>query len=142
MERIEILKTVKENMDTMEDYISEDEIDTDENVIINRFSQNETRVDVASMLSVILAQRELDQKRIVSLNKKISEMDAENSKLDSKLHYTKMDLVNVEIKAETFAKELLTEKERHKKAIDQKNFHMYLFGGIILSRIFFLLFLY
>lgn len=144
MERIKILKTVKENMEELEEVHSEEEVsETEENVIVKSFSQNENRVDISSMLSVILAQREIDQKRIISLYKKISEMDSENSKLDSRLHYTKMDLVNAEIKIETLVKELQNEKDLHKKlAEDKQRFYMILLWFcIIVSKISFLLFL-
>ena len=105
MLRSDILKSVKENLENVDlnaDNASSDS-ETDENIIIKSFSaQSDRRVDVASMLSTVLAQREIDQKRIIKVNKKLNECEMENSKLDTKLHYLRLDLSNSELDLETF----------------------------------------
>ena len=109
MERAEILTSIKENMDTEVDNIllSEDDDDsTQENIIVKNFSSNERRVDTTGMLSIILAQREMDQRRIISLTKKLTESEKENMRLETKLHYTRMDLVNAQISIENLTKDV------------------------------------
>jgi hypothetical protein len=110
MERAEILTSTKENMDTELDNILLSEEDDDdsnhENFIVKNFSSNKRRVDTTGMLSIILAQREMDQKRIISLTKKLSESEKENMRLETKLHYTRMDLVNAQIGIENLNKDV------------------------------------
>ena len=114
MEHIEILKSVKENMENTysDEYNPESDQDGEvsENIIIKNFANSD------NILSVILAQREVDQKHIIVLNKKINEMDKENSRLDTKLHYTRMDLSNVEIKLETLKQENTNFQDKLKKS--------------------------
>jgi hypothetical protein len=114
MEHIDILKSVKENMENTysDEYNPESDQDGEvsENIIIKNFANSD------NILSVILAQREVDQKHIIVLNKKINEMDKENSRLDTKLHYTRMDLSNVEIKLETLKQENANFQDKLKKS--------------------------
>lgn len=104
MNKMDILNTVKtdiENESSHENESDSDNDETDKNIIIENFSiGGDKRVDVSSMLSTILAQRELDQKRFLLLSKKNGDLEVENSKLDTKLHYMKLDLANAEIRFE------------------------------------------
>jgi hypothetical protein len=113
MNKSDILKTVKSNIEN-EDIINNVESDSEnegENIIIQNFSiGGDKRVEVSSMLSTVLAQREVDQRKFLNLNKKNSELEIENSKLDMKLHYMKLDLANAEIKVE--------ELQGNKKALE------------------------
>ena len=103
MNKSDILKIVKSNIEN-EDILNNVESDSEnegENIIIQNFSiGGDKRVEVSSMLSTLLAQREVDQRKFLTLNKKNSELEIENSKLDMKLHYMKLDLANAEIKIE------------------------------------------
>lgn len=121
MERAEILTSIKENMDTdVVDnvFLSEDEEDdsTQENFIVKNFSTNDRRIDTTGMLSIILAQREMDQKRIISLTKKLNESEKENMRLETKLHYTRIDLVNAQISIENLTKDVDTMKVKCQKS--------------------------
>lgn len=103
MNKSDILKTVKSNLENEEVFnnIDSETENEGENIIIQNFSiGGDKRVEVSSMLSTLLAQREVDQRKFLSLNKKNSELEIENSKLDMKLHYMKLDLANAEIKIE------------------------------------------
>ena len=103
MNKSDILKSVKSDLEN-EEVLNNAESDSeseDQNIIIQNFSiGGDKRVEVSSMLSTLLAQREVDQRRFISLNKKNGELEVENSKLDMKLHYMKLDLANAEIKVE------------------------------------------
>ena len=103
MNKSDILKTVKCDLENENDFVNTVGIDSenedDNNIIIQNFSiAGDKRVEVSSMLSTLLAQREVDQRRFIALNKKNGELEVENSKLDMKLHYMKLDLANAEIK--------------------------------------------
>jgi outer membrane protein assembly factor BamA len=104
MNKTEILKTVKSDIEGEDIKFNNEDSDTEnegENIIIQNFSiGGDKRVEVSSMLSTLLAQREVDQKKFLTLNKKNNELEVENSKLDMKLHYMKLDLANAQIKAE------------------------------------------
>jgi hypothetical protein len=104
MNKTEILKTVKSDIEGEDIKFNNEDSDTEnegENIIIQNFSiGGDKRVEVSSMLSTLLAQREVDQKKFLTLNKKNNELELENSKLDMKLHYMKLDLENAQIKAE------------------------------------------
>lgn len=108
MDKMEVLNTVKQDIEENEPVHndSDDEV-SEENIVIRNFSiGGDKRVDVSSMLSTILAQRELDQKRFLLLSKKNGDLEIENSKLETKLHYMKLDLVNSEIKVQSSMKKI------------------------------------
>jgi hypothetical protein len=103
MNKSDILKTVKSDLENedINNAGTDSENEDNDNIIIQNFSiSGDKRVEVSSMLSTLLAQREVDQRRFIALNKKNAELEVENSKLDMKLHYLKLDLTNAEIKNE------------------------------------------
>ena len=127
MIKSDVLKTVKsdienENIDTAG---TDSENEEDNNIIIQNFSiAGDKRVEVSTMLSSLLAQREVDQKRFICLNKKNSELEVENSKLDMKLHYMKLDLANAEIKNEEL-QVVKTESHSIKEKFESTNKELY-----------------
>ena len=135
MNTSDVLKSVKfdlENETTDPDYVESEE--EDENIIIQNFSAGGIKkIEISSMLSTLLAQREVDQKKFILLNKKNSELEVENSKLDMKLHYIRLDLSNALIKLEeaemtkksleNATKQLVDTKKSLTLSTDKSDFH-------------------
>lgn len=109
MSKLQTLNTIKSDLENekLERIESDSEEEESVNLIVQNFSgAGDKRVEITALLSTIMAQRELDQQRIINLNIDNSELDKEIASLDTKLHYMKLDLNNAQIKIESLESEI------------------------------------
>ena len=109
MSKLQTLNTIKSDLENekLERIESDSEEEESVNLIVQNFSgAGDKRVEITALLSTIMAQRELDQQRIINLNIDNSELDKEIAALDTKLHYMKLDLNNAQIKIESLESEI------------------------------------
>jgi hypothetical protein len=109
MSKLQTLNTIKSDLENekLERIESDSEEEESINLIVQNFSgAGDKRVEITALLSTIMAQRELDQQRIINLNIDNSELDKEIAALDTKLHYMKLDLNNAQIKIESLESEI------------------------------------
>jgi hypothetical protein len=109
MSKLQTLNTIKSDLENekLERIESDSEEEESINLIVQNFSgAGDKRVEITARLATLMAQRELDQQRIINLNIDNSELDKEIAALDTKLHYMKLDLNNAQIKIESLESEI------------------------------------
>lgn len=97
-----VLNTIKRDLESkIEDVFIEDHSGDEAepaNLIIQNFSlTTDKRVEITSMFATIMAQRELDQQKIIALNKENTDLDKNLSRVETQLHYLRLDLNNKSI---------------------------------------------
>ena len=137
MDRATVLDTIKRDLESKVD-VENDDIDeeTSTNLIVQNFSvTTDKRVEITSMFATIMAQRELDQQKIISLNKDNADLEKDLSRIETQLHYLRLDLNNTSIQhleavkeRDHVTKELITvrkelaEKETMRKFLNSTMF--------------------
>lgn len=84
-------------------------------LIQNMFDEKGKKKQNRDILSTIIAQRELDRQKIEQLMLKKYESDVESGKVELQLHYTKLDMNNLDIKCDELTKKLKTTKDELKQ---------------------------
>lgn len=106
---------------------SDDDGDTEEtenvpNLIIRNFSDATNRFDI---LTTILAQREFDMQKISKLEKELNTSIVEMERIETKLHYCRLDLGNSQIACQD--KDTTRSSDRIKiKKLENINFNLYI----------------
>ena len=137
MDRATVLDTIKRDLESKVE-VENDDIDeeTSTNLIVQNFSiTTDKRVEITSMFATIMAQRELDQQKIISLNKDNADLEKDLSRIETQLHYLRLDLNNTSIQhleavkeRDHVTKELITvrkelaEKETMRKFLNSAMF--------------------
>lgn len=137
MDRATVLDTIKRDLESKVD-VENDDIDeeTSTNLIVQNFSvTTDKRVEITSMFATIMAQRELDQQKIIALNKENADLEKDLSRIETQLHYLRLDLNNTSIQhleavkeRDHVTKELITvrkelsEKETMRKFLNSTMF--------------------
>jgi hypothetical protein len=99
MDRATVLDTIKRDLESKVE-VENDDIDeeTSTNLIVQNFSvTTDKRVEITSMFATIMAQRELDQQKIIALNKENADLEKDLSRIETQLHYLRLDLNNTSI---------------------------------------------
>ena len=99
MDRATVLDTIKRDLESKVE-VDNDDIDeeTSTNLIVQNFSvTTDKRVEITSMFATIMAQRELDQQKIIALNKENADLEKDLSRIETQLHYLRLDLNNTSI---------------------------------------------
>ena len=98
MDRATVLDTIKRDLESKVDVEEEDDVCEETNLIVQNFSiTTDKRVEITSMFATIMAQRELDQQKIISLNKDNADLEKDLSRIETQLHYLRLDLNNTSI---------------------------------------------
>jgi chromosome segregation ATPase len=137
MDRATVLDTIKRDLESKVE-VENDDIDeeTSTNLIVQNFSvTTDKRVEITSMFATIMAQRELDQQKIIALNKENADLEKDLSRIETQLHYLRLDLNNTSIQhleavkeRDRVTKELITvrkelsEKETMRKFLNSTMF--------------------
>ena len=88
MDRATVLDTIKRDLESKVDVEEEDDVCEETNLIVQNFSiTTDKRVEITSMFATIMAQRELDQQKIISLNKDNADLEKDLSRIETQLHY-------------------------------------------------------
>ena len=136
MDRATVLDTIKRDLESKVDVEEEDDVCEETNLIVQNFSiTTDKRVEITSMFATIMAQRELDQQKIISLNKDNADLEKDLSRIETQLHYLRLDLNNTSIQhleavkeRDHVTKELITvrkelaEKETMRKFLNSAMF--------------------
>lgn len=136
MDRATVLDTIKRDLESKVEVEEEDDVCEETNLIVQNFSvTTDKRVEITSMFATIMAQRELDQQKIISLNKDNADLEKDLSRIETQLHYLRLDLNNTSIQhleavkeRDHVTKELITvrkelaEKETMRKFLNSTMF--------------------
>lgn len=136
MDRATVLDTIKRDLESKVEVEDEDDVCEETNLIVQNFSiTTDKRVEITSMFATIMAQRELDQQKIISLNKDNADLEKDLSRIETQLHYLRLDLNNTSIQhleavkeRDHVTKELITvrkelaEKETMRKFLNSAMF--------------------
>ena len=88
----------RETKEDIDDYDEPDVVEPATNVIIKNFSENSGAN--CNILATVLAQREFDLIKINNLEKQISNLTVEADRVETKLHYCRLDLNNCSLSCE------------------------------------------
>jgi|688.fasta_scaffold203816_3 hypothetical protein len=136
MDRATVLDTIKRDLESKVEVEEEDDVCEETNLIVQNFSvTTDKRVEITSMFATIMAQRELDQQKIIALNKENADLEKDLSRIETQLHYLRLDLNNTSIQhlesvkeRDRVTKELITvrkelsEKETMRKFLNSAMF--------------------
>jgi hypothetical protein len=136
MDRATVLDTIKRDLESKVEVEEEDDVCEETNLIVQNFSvTTDKRVEITSMFATIMAQRELDQQKIIALNKENADLEKDLSRIETQLHYLRLDLNNTSIQHLEAVKErdhvtkelntvrkVLTEKETMRKFLNSTMF--------------------
>ena len=136
MDRATVLDTIKRDLESKVEVEDEDDVCEETNLIVQNFSiTTDKRVEITSMFATIMAQRELDQQKIIALNKENADLEKDLSRIETQLHYLRLDLNNTSIQhleavkeRDHVTKELITvrkelaEKETMRKFLNSAMF--------------------
>jgi hypothetical protein len=105
--------------------IIENDSNINSNIIMKNFDISQCKkrkMNDGEITCTLIAQRELDTQKIHQMTKKIYSLKLELSKVETQLHYLRLELNNENIKNEELKKELKKEFEEKLKNVNTKNY--------------------